>query len=79
MISVRISNIDNRGNLIARSNKTPKDGARVFDQKRRNIGVVISIIGPVDKPYLVIRPRRGMEDKLIAFMNKEVFIDSKRR
>ena len=77
MISGRIINIDNRGNLIARSKKTPKEGARVLDKMRDEIGTVVSIIGPAEKPYLVIRPKKGYEKKMLGFVNEEVFIDTK--
>ena len=71
-----IINIDNRGNLIARSKKTPKEGARVLDQKRDFIGTVVSIFGPAEKPYLVIRPKKGSEKRMVSLLNEDVFIDT---
>ena len=76
MISGMIINIDNRGNLIARSKKTPKEGARVLDKMRDEIGIVVSIFGPAEKPYLVIRPKKGSEKKMLGLVNEEVFIDT---
>jgi RNA-binding protein len=76
VISGLVVNIDNRGNLIARSKKTPKEGARVFDKTRDNIGTVVSIFGPADKPYLVIRPRKGSEKRMLGLVDQEVFIDT---
>jgi rRNA processing protein Gar1 len=79
LISGRIINIDNRGNLIARSKKTPKEGARVLDKKRDEIGTVVSIIGPAEKPYLVIKPKKGSEKRMLGFVNEEVFIDTSKK
>ena len=76
MISGVVVNIDNRGNLIARSKKTPKEGARVFDKKRDFIGAVVSIFGPAEKPYLVIRPKRGSEKRILGLVNEDIFIDT---
>lgn len=79
MISGRVTTIDNRGNLIARSNKAPREGDRVLDRRRKQIGKVISVIGPVDTPYMVIKPWiKGDEDPM-SLINQEVFIDSKKR
>ena len=79
MISGKVVNIDNRGNLIARSKRTPKEGARVLDKKRDFIGTVVSIFGPAEKPYLVIRPKKGCENRMLGLVDEEVFIDTNQK
>ena len=75
MISGNIIHIDNRGNLIARSRKTPKEGAKVMDKRRAILGVVALVFGPVERPYLVIRPNREIERRMLSLVNEEVFMN----
>ncbi|MBS7625065.1 MAG: Gar1/Naf1 family protein [Candidatus Bathyarchaeia archaeon] len=41
--------------VIAKVNSTPKIGSTVFDAKKRPIGVVSDVFGPVKSPYIEIR------------------------
>ncbi len=51
-----ISHISNKGNIIARSNKTPHFGTTVFTQDNKKIGTVYDIFGPTKKPYITVKP-----------------------
>ena len=46
------------GRLIAKvlAHRPPRIGVRVYDSRGRFIGRVIDIIGPVNSPYIVIKP-----------------------
>jgi RNA-binding protein len=75
LISGNITHIDNKGNLIARTKKTPREGAKVIDRRKTVIGTVVSIIGPVDSPYLVIRPMRDIEKRMVSLINEAIVIN----
>jgi rRNA processing protein Gar1 len=40
--------------LITRPESTPRIGSKVIDNRKRSIGTVKNIIGPVSAPYVVI-------------------------
>ncbi len=35
--------------------KIPRIGSRVYDRQRKEVGVVVDVIGPVKSPYVVVR------------------------
>lgn len=43
--------------------KPPKIGSLVFSSKGK-AGIVMDIIGPVDKPYLVVKPNPNVKVKI---------------
>lgn len=47
------------GNLIVIGETTPSRGDRVFDNRKRPMGIVERVFGPVDTPYVSVRPRGG--------------------
>jgi RNA-binding protein len=75
LINGNITHIDNRGNLIARSKKAPKEGAKVMDKRRALVGVVALVFGPVERPYLVIRPNKDIGKRMLSLVNEEVFMN----
>ncbi|MEM2082556.1 MAG: Gar1/Naf1 family protein [Candidatus Bathyarchaeia archaeon] len=48
----------NNRNLILRSksNAPPELGAKVYDAKRRPLGIVVDVFGPVKSPYIEVKP-----------------------
>jgi len=48
----------------------------LIDDKGRKIGIVIDVIGPITKPYLVVKPLVNNPDKYIG---KEVYYMRERR
>jgi rRNA processing protein Gar1 len=50
----KILEITSTGLLITRPESTPRIGSKVIDNRKRNIGFVKNIIGPVSAPYVVI-------------------------
>ena len=55
--------------IVLKTDKLVKIGARIFDEKGILIGHVVDYFGPVDGPYLLIKPTRDA-DHLIG---KEVY------
>ena len=58
-----VLHVSKRGSIILRTDKTPPIGkqAIVLDKKANRIGNVIDVFGPVNSPYVAIRPFKGTE------------------
>ena len=52
-----IENVNPRGDIIVRAGEqlNPAVGSKVFDKKRRPVGSVRRVFGPVKKPYIAVR------------------------
>lgn len=59
-----ILHISSQKNIVVKSNYTPKIGKKniVTDKNQKKIGYIYDIIGPINKPYILIKP-------LIKFQN----------
>ena len=55
--------------LVLKTDELVKIGARIFDEKGILIGHAIDYFGPVDKPYIIIKPTRDAEH----LIGKEVY------
>jgi rRNA processing protein Gar1 len=54
--------------------KPLEPGNAVYDGGRRRVGSVLDIFGPVDKPYLAIKPAQSMtQEDLAALVGKELY------
>ncbi len=53
----KILHVTSNGFIIVPTKSPPKIGSKVVDKKLRTIGVVFDIIGPVNSPFAVIKPR----------------------
>jgi len=43
------------------------------DQKRTRVGKVFDIFGPINHPYIIVRPNRGVD--AAAHVGKKLYID----
>ncbi|MGC8631344.1 MAG: Gar1/Naf1 family protein [Thermoprotei archaeon] len=57
MKSARILHVTPSGFVVAASNNLPKGDLVASDSKGNIIGDVIDVFGPVNSPYLLIKPR----------------------
>lgn len=67
----KVLHISNRGSIIIRTEKTPPVGrqAIVMDKKAQEVGIIIDVFGPVNFPYVAIKPNRGYNpQKLVGQM-----------
>ena len=65
----KILHISKRGSLILRTDKTPPIGphALVLDKEANMIGTILDVFGPVNNPYVSIRPYDGVDlQKLVG-------------
>ncbi len=59
----------NTHNLIVRAEeKIPEIGDQVVDEELREVGVVFDIFGPVNKPYIAIRPSVKDPERYVGYV-----------
>jgi RNA-binding protein len=63
-----------RGEVIVRSSGHERVEVRdrMVDKKRRQIGIVKRVFGPVRSPYIAIRPKKGVDAR--DLIGAEVYI-----
>jgi RNA-binding protein len=59
--------------IVGSANNTPRTNSWVVDQKRTRVGKVFDIFGPIDHPYIIVRPNRGVD--AAAHVGKKLYID----
>jgi len=52
---------------IAKVESPPKIGVTVFDFKKKPIGVVLDIFGPVKSPYIEIKVKNRKPEKIVNY------------
>lgn len=66
----KVTTIAYNGNLIIKAKFTPKIFSEVLDRSTKVLGKVVRIFGPVDEPYLSVKPSRKL---LLNMMGQELF------
>jgi rRNA processing protein Gar1 len=61
------------GKLVVRATFTPKIRDKVWDNRKRLIGCVVRIFGPVDSPYVTVEPTG--DTSLLSVAGRQVYID----
>jgi rRNA processing protein Gar1 len=61
------------GKLVIRAAFTPKLRDMVWDNRKRLLGRVVRIFGPVDSPYVTVEP--AGDTSLLSIAGKQVYID----
>ena len=51
-----VEEVTHEGNIIVKGTVTPEYGNLVYDSKKKKIGVVKRVFGPVDGPYVSVAP-----------------------
>lgn len=67
----KVLHVSKRGSLILRTDKTPPIGpkALVLDKEANKIGTILDVFGPVNNPYVSIRPYEGIDPyKLVGHL-----------
>jgi len=68
----KVQDISHDGKLIIRGTTTPATGSLIFDNKRRCIGKIRRIFGPVNAPYIIVEP--ADDTILLRAIGKQVYI-----
>jgi RNA-binding protein len=62
-----------------RAEQLPELGKTVFDGKKKRVGSVLDIFGPVRSPYLAIRPAQSLtQEDLTSLVGEELYIMGER-
>ena len=51
-----IETVSYNGLWVIRAAKKQNPGSTVYNHKKQKVGRIINVIGPVDQPYLIVRP-----------------------
>jgi RNA-binding protein len=63
-----------RGELVEGTDtQIPKSNSVVVDQNRLKIGRVFDVFGPVKRPYIIVRPNRGIN--ATVHVGKRLYVD----
>ncbi len=72
----RILHYTKYGVFVVEAEKAISQNNTIYDDRKRKIGIVVDVIGPINKPYLVLKP---LVDKPEKYVGKEVYIITRRR
>ena len=59
--------------IVGSETDVPRTNSWVVDQKRTRVGKVFDIFGPINHPYIIVRPNRGVD--AAAHVGKKLYID----
>ena len=59
--------------IVGSETDIPRTNSWVVDQKRTRVGKVLDIFGPINHPYIIVRPNRGVD--AAAHVGKKLYID----
>ena len=64
-----VLNVTPSQNIVIKSNKPPKIGVNVVDERLKVVGKTFDIIGPTSSPYIIVKskiadPKRLVGEKL---------------
>jgi RNA-binding protein len=59
--------------IVGSETNIPRTNSWVVDQKRNRVGKVFDIFGPINHPYIIVRPNRGVD--AAAHVGKKLYID----
>ncbi len=74
----RVIHITPSRKAVVKAESLPKIGDKVFNEKKRFVGTVFDLIGPVSSPYISVKPEVKDPNKLINHV-LYVFPSKKRR
>ena len=59
--------------VVGSESSIPRTNSWVVDQKRTRIGKVLDVFGPIDNPYIIVRPNRNVD--AAAHVGKKLYVD----
>ena len=62
----QVLHIGSDGSLILKTDGNLKIGSKVVDDKIGEVGVVVDVFGPVNSPYLSVKPEVADGEKLVG-------------
>ncbi|MBN1109564.1 MAG: hypothetical protein JXA45_02265 [Methanomassiliicoccales archaeon] len=61
------------GKLVVRAVLTPKLRAKVWDNRKRTVGRIVRVFGPVSSPYVTVEPTG--DTSMLSAAGRQVYID----
>ncbi len=61
-----IKDFSYRGDLLVQATFAPAPGAGVLDHRKRNLGRVVRVFGPVRAPYVTVKPTKQPKLSLLG-------------
>jgi len=68
----KVLHVSSSGNLIVHADIAPEIGSKIVDEKLKEVGSVYDVIGPVDHPYVTVRPVEKSEAE--KYVGKTLYI-----
>ena len=62
----RILHLSKNKNLIIRTSTPPQIGKKVIDGKHQKVGTVRDVFGPVENPYVSVKPEVRNPEKYVG-------------
>jgi RNA-binding protein len=59
--------------VVGNETSIPRTNSWVVDQKRTRVGKVLDIFGPINNPYIIVRPNRDVD--AAAHVGKKLYVD----
>ena len=59
--------------VVGNETSIPRTNSWVVDQKRTRVGKVLDIFGPINRPYIIVRPNRDVD--AAAHVGKKLYVD----
>jgi RNA-binding protein len=66
-----VSHVSKSGFIVVKAKELPKIGSEVCNRRLEKIGYVYDIIGPVNSPFILIRPK---DKKVLKRFDDELFV-----
>ncbi len=66
------SHISSQNHIIVRASFPPSIGSRIVNESNSLVGTVIDVFGPVDKPFVSIKPATSIEPS--AILQQTLFV-----
>ncbi len=67
-----VENIAYDGSILVRARFAPPRGAAVVDRRKRPVGRVVKVFGPVREPFATVRP---VGKPALSLIGSEVFVE----
>ena len=67
-----VENIAYDGSLVVRAGFAPERGTSILDRRKRPLGRVARVFGPVTEPFVSVRPQAA---PALALIGADVFVD----
>ncbi len=67
-----VQDITRTGEILVKADRLTARRGTVFDGRKRRIGRIKRVFGPVDSPYVLVIPESGLN--LNSVLNQKVFV-----